>query len=97
MRSAGSASSITRADPWLVWSVEGTSAHVMLSARARQLRVLAEKSKREPEERVEDAAYELLSHAVSGLRVVSRSGTPSVVFLTRPPIDARGTDNQPTL
>jgi DNA-binding Lrp family transcriptional regulator len=72
-------------DPWLVWSVEGSAAHVMLSTRAGRLRVLAEGSPKVTEGAVDDAAYELLTHAVSRLRELPRREGPAVAFLASSP------------
>lgn len=72
-------------DPWLVWSVEGSPAHVMLSTRAGRLRVLAEGAKTDPEGRVDDAAYELLAHAVNRLREIPRATDSPVSFLAQLP------------
>lgn len=55
-------------DPWLVWNVERTPAHVLLSVRGRELRVMVESGGGEEDGRTLGAAYELLRHAVSDLR-----------------------------
>ncbi len=68
-------------DPWLVWSVEGSPAHVMLSARAGRLRVLVEGTPSGAGGALDDAAYELLTHAVTQLREVPRRESPTVAFL----------------
>lgn len=71
-------------DPWLVWSVEGSNAHVVLSVTANRLRVLAE-SPPGSEPAVEEAAYELLAHAVDRLRERGRTPNPPATYLAAQP------------
>ena len=80
-------------DPWLVWSVEGSSAHVMLSASAGELRVLTEIPRADPESAQDDAAYELLSQAVAKLRELPHRDFPAVAYLAAVASSSAGVAN----
>lgn len=56
-------------DPWLVWSVDGTAGHVLLSVHGRTLRVGVEADESGPSEVLEERARELL---VRGLERIPR-------------------------
>ena len=61
-------------DPWLVWSVDGTAGHVLLSVHGRTLRVGVEGDQTGPSEVLEERARELL---VRGLERIPRPAPPS--------------------
>jgi DNA-binding Lrp family transcriptional regulator len=80
-------------DPWLVWSVEGSGTHVMLSEREGRLLVLAEGGTDPVKEEVDDAAYDLLAQAVARLRELPRKSAPSLAYLAEGPDPRFGTPN----
>ena len=61
-------------DPWLVWSVDGSAGHVLLSVHGRTLRVGVEAGQSEPSDVLEDRARELL---VRGLERIPRPSRPA--------------------
>lgn len=72
-------------DPWLVWSVEGSATHVMLSEREGRLHVLVEGDRGIGGDEIEDAAYELLAQSVARLRELPRRGGPTAAYLSARP------------
>lgn len=54
-------------DPWLVWSVDGASGHVLLSVHGRTMRVGVEGVPLAPTEVLEESARELLVRGLSKL------------------------------
>ena len=69
-------------DPWLVWSVEGSSSQVMLSVRAGRLRTLVSAGPARSRMEVDDASYALLGHALEGLRRTHPANPPTVATLS---------------
>lgn len=55
-------------DPWLVWTVEATPSHVMLHSARGHLEVLTDAASASSRPAIDDAAYELLGHAVARVR-----------------------------
>jgi DNA-binding Lrp family transcriptional regulator len=79
-------------DPWLVWSVGDSGAHVMLSVRRGTLRVYVDRERSDPQRPlVEPAAHDLLRYVLERLTrfPADSSGGPSARFLGAAPPDPR--------
>ncbi len=73
-------------DPWLVWSVGESSAHVLLSVRRGKLRVLTENGAGPADRATIQAAYTLLRHAVDGrIEALSAASGRTTAFLAEAP------------
>jgi DNA-binding Lrp family transcriptional regulator len=76
-------------DPWLVWSLDGTPGHVLLSVHGRTLTVGVERSGSEREGSLEEGARELLVLGLGRLPRPVAASSPGTVTFARiggPPI-----------